>query len=198
MAQNETQSYKVIKNKYKMKKILVTLITIAFLGCKPPQDSSSKNMPSNNPEAQLEKLGITLPSPSAPVANYVNVVRSGNLLFLSGKGPKKIDGTYIEGKVGLDLTIEEGYEAARITGINQIAVLKAELGNLNKVKRIVKVLGMVNATADFQDQPKVINGFSDLMVEVFGDRGKHARSAVGMGSLPSGIAVEIEVIVEVE
>ena len=187
-----------IKNKYKMKEILVVLITIAFLGCNPSGDSSLKARAINNPNTQLKKLGITLPSPSAPVANYVNIVRSGNLLFLSGKGPKKLDGTYIKGKLGLDLTIEQGYEAARITGINQIAVLKAELGDLNKVKRIVKVLGMVNASADFQDQPKVINGFSDLMVEVFGDRGKHARSAVGMCSLPSGIAVEIEVIVEIE
>ena len=121
-----------------------------------------------------------------------------NLLFLSGSGPKKSNGEYIIGKVGEDLSIEEGYQAARITGINHLATLKSELGNLNKVKRIVKVLGMVNSSPDFTDQPKVINGFSDLMVEVFGERGKHARSAVGMASLPIGIAVEIELIVEVE
>ena len=119
-------------------------------------------------------------------------------MFLSGSGPKRRNGEYIVGKVGKDLSIEEGYQAARITGINHLATLKSELGNLNKVKRIVKVLGMVNSSPDFTDQPKVINGFSDLMVEVFGERGKHARSAVGMASLPIGIAVEIELIVEVE
>ena len=128
----------------------------------------------------------------------MNVVRSGNLLFLSGKGPLKEDGNYIKGKVGVDLTIEQGYEAARITGINQLSVLKSTLGDLRKVKRIVKVLGMVNSNSDFTDHPKIVNGYSDLMVEVFGDRGKHARAAVGMGSLPSNIAVEIEMIVEVE
>ena len=128
----------------------------------------------------------------------MNAVRTGNLIFLSGKGPRKADGENITGKVGTDLTIEQGYEAARITGINQLSVLKAELGNLNKVKRIVKVKGMVNAATDFTDQPKVINGYSDLMVAVFGDKGKHARAAVGMGSLPSNIAVEIEMIVEVQ
>jgi enamine deaminase RidA (YjgF/YER057c/UK114 family) len=149
-------------------------------------------------EARLKKLGIELPSPTAPVANYMNAVRTGNLLFLSGKGPTRADGTMITGKVGSDLTIEEGYEAARLTGINQLAALKAELGDLNRVKRVVKVLGMVNCDPSFTKQPAVINGFSDLMVEVFGDRGRHARSAVGMGSLPSDIAVEVEMIVEVE
>jgi enamine deaminase RidA (YjgF/YER057c/UK114 family) len=128
----------------------------------------------------------------------VNVVLTGNLLFLSGKGPLKDDGNYINGKVGDDLTIEQGYEAARLTGINQLSVLKSTLGDLRRVKRIVKVLGMVNSTSEFTDHPKVINGYSDLMVEVFGQRGKHARAAVGMGSLPSNIAVEIEMIVEVE
>ena len=158
---------------------------------------SEKIDPGYDPEANLEKLGIELNTPSAPVANYVNAVRVGNMVFLSGKGPRKADGENITGKVGSDLTIEEGYEAARITGINQLSVLKAELGNLNKVVRCVKVLGMVNAAPDFTDHPKVINGYSDLMVEVFGDRGKHARAAVGMGSLPSNIAVEIEMVVEV-
>lgn len=149
-------------------------------------------------DQRLKSLGIDLPQASDPVANYVNVVRTGNLLFLSGKGPGKPDGTYITGKVGRDLTIEEGRNAARLVGINQLAVLQKELGSLDKVKRIVKVLGMVNATADFTEHPKVINGFSDLMVEVFGDKGKHARSAVGMHSLPSNIAVEVELIVEIE
>ena len=150
-----------------------------------------------NPEKNLGELNITLSEPSSPVANYVNAVRSGNLIFLSGKGPLQSNGENIEGKVGTDLTIEEGYEAARITGVNQLSVLKSELGNLNKVVRVVKVLGMVNAAPDFSDHPKVINGYSDLMVAVFGERGKHARAAVGMGSLPGNIAVEIEMIVEV-
>jgi enamine deaminase RidA (YjgF/YER057c/UK114 family) len=149
-------------------------------------------------EAKLKEKGIVLTPPSKPVANYVNAVRVGNLLFLAGKGPTKADGTHITGKVGKDLTMEQGYEAAKLTAINHLAVLKAELGSLNKVKRIVKVLGMVNCTDDFKDQPKVINGYSDLMVDIFGDKGKHARSAVGMNALPLNIAVEVEVIVEVE
>src|SRR6187399_1169 len=149
-------------------------------------------------ETKLKEKGIVLTAPGKPVANYVNVVRVGNLLFLAGKGPTNPDGTNITGKVGKDLTIEQGYEAARLTALNHLAVLKAELGSLNKVKRIVKVLGMVNCTEDFKDQPKVINGYSDLMVEIFGDKGKHARSAVGMYALPSNIAVEVEVVVEVE
>ena len=149
-------------------------------------------------EDKLKALGITLPEASAPVANYVNAVTAGKLVFLAGKGPKKADGTYITGKVGKDLTIEEGYEAAKITAINQLAALKAEIGNLDRVKRIVKVKGMVNAIPDFESQPEVINGFSDFMVEVFGENGKHARAAVGMGSLPRGIAVEIEMIVELK
>ena len=150
-------------------------------------------------EARIAELGIELPTPSSPVANYVNAVTtSGNLVFLAGKGPRKPDGTYITGKVGRDLTVEEGYQAARQTAINQLAVLKAHLGDLNKVKRVVKVLGMVNATDDFANHPEVINGFSDLIVEVFGTAGKHARAAVGMGSLPRNIAVEIEMIVEIE
>lgn len=151
-----------------------------------------------NPEAKLKELNIELPVISKPMANYVHVVRTGNLLFLAGKGPLKPDGSYITGKVGADLTIEQGQAAARLTAIQQIAVLKAELGDLSKVKRIVKVLGMVNCNADFKDHPKVINGFSDLMVEVFGEKGKHARSAVGMSSLPNGMCVEIEMVVEVE
>lgn len=149
-------------------------------------------------EARLKEKGIVLIAPGKPVANYVNAVRVGNLLFLAGKGPTKPDGSNITGKVGKDLTIEQGYEAARLTAINHLAVLKAELGSLNKVKRIVKVLGMVNCTEDFKDQPKVVNGYSDLMVEIFGDKGKHARSAVGMYALPFNIAVEVEVIVEIE
>lgn len=150
-----------------------------------------------DPEAKLEELGITLPSPPQPVANYVNGVQTGNLIFLAGKGPRYPDGVEITGKVGSEVSIEKAYEGARLTAINQLAVLKQMLGNLNRVKRIVKVLGMVNCDPTFVDQPKVINGFSDLMVEVFGDKGKHARAAVGMTSLPRGQSVEIELVVEI-
>ncbi len=151
-----------------------------------------------DPEAKLKEMGIELKEPGAPVANYVNAVRTGNLIFLAGKGPRTPEGELITGKLGADLSVEQGYKAARAAAITQLAVLKAELGDLKKVKRIVKVLGMVNATDDFTDHPEVINGFSDLMVAVFGDKGKHARAAVGMGSLPRNIAVEIELIVEIE
>ncbi len=151
-----------------------------------------------DPEGRLRELGIELPTPPRPVANYVNGVRTGNLIFLAGKGPKRPDGTEIVGKLGGDISIEEGYEGARLTAINQLAVLKDMLGDLRKVKRVVKVLGMVNSEPDFVEQPAVINGFSDLIVEVFGERGRHARAAVGMASLPRGQAVEIEMIVEVE
>jgi len=153
---------------------------------------------SQDAEKKLKEKGIELTPPSKPVANYVNVVRVGNLLYLSGKGPLKPDGTYITGKVGKDLTVEQGYEAARLAAISHLSVLKAELGSLDKVKRIVKVLGMVNCDDSFTDHPKVINGYSDLMVEIFGEKGKHARSAVGMNSLPMNIAVEVEVVVEIE
>lgn len=151
-----------------------------------------------SPEQKLEALNIVLPAIGKPAANYVKFVRTGNLIYLSGHGPQRTDGTYITGKLGTNLTIEEGYNAARHTGINLLASLKDAIGDLNKVKRIIKVLGMVNSAENFTDQPKVINGFSDLMVAIFGDKGKHARSAVGMNSLPLGMCVEIEMIVEVE
>lgn len=151
-----------------------------------------------DPEARLAELGIELPEPPKPVANYVNGVRTGNLIFLAGKGPKRADGTEIQGKVDSEVSIELAYEGGRLTAINQLAVLKDMLGDLGKVKRVVKVLGMVNSDPDFIQQPAVINGFSDLIVEVFGERGKHARAAVGMASLPRGQSVEIEMIVEVE
>jgi len=172
-----------------MRKIL--LMFMAILGF-------STGLRSQDAEARLKEKGIVLATPSSPVANYVNAVRVGNLLYLAGKGPTKPDNTNITGKVGRDLTIEQGYEAARLTAINHLAVIKNELGSLNKVKRIVKVLGMVNCTEDFKDQPKVINGYSDMMVEIFGEKGKHARSAVGMYALPFNMAVEVEVIVEIE
>lgn len=159
---------------------------------------STNHAYTQTPEEKLKAQGIVLPEVIAPVANYVNVVRTGNLLYLSGKGPVQPDGKYVTGKLGKDMTIEQGYQAARLTAIMQIAVLKKELGDLSKVKRIVKVLGMVNCTEDFADQPKVINGYSDLMVAIFGDKGKHARSAVGMYALPFHMPVEVEMIVEVE
>ncbi len=150
------------------------------------------------PEQNLQKLGIALPEASAPVASYVNMVRTGNLLFMSGKGPQRADDSYITGKLGKDLSIEQGYEAARLACIAHLAVLKTELGELNKIKRVVKVLGLVNCIDEFTEQPKVINGYSDLMVAVFGDKGRHARSAIGTNALPMNIAVEVEVIVEIE
>ena len=159
--------------------------------------SSAWGETSLTPEARLAALGIALPPPATPVANYVNGVQTGNLIFLAGKGPRRADGSEIRGKLGADLSIVEGYEAARLTAINQLAVLKAMLGDLSRVQRVVKVLGMVNSAPDFIEQPAVINGFSDLMVEVFGDRGRHARAAVGMASLPRGQAVEIQLVVEV-
>jgi len=148
-------------------------------------------------DARLLELGITLNEPSQPVGNYINSVRTGNLIYMAGLGPLGPNG-YITGKLGQDLSIAEGYDAARYTAISQLTALKAEIGDLNKVKRIVKVFGMVNSTPTFTQQPAVINGFSDLMVAVFGDRGRHARAAVGMVALPMNICVEIEMIVEVE
>lgn len=162
-----------------------------------PVPVAAQNPPADA-EARLRALGIELPTTPPPPASFVHAVRTGNLLFLSGKTSSRSDGNHINGKLGQDLTVEQGYEAARQVGINQLAALKSELGDLNRVKRIVKVLGMVNATAEFTQHPQVINGFSDLMVEVFGERGKHARSAVGMQSLPGNRAVEIELIVEIE
>ncbi|MGB3851850.1 MAG: RidA family protein [Tunicatimonas sp.] len=148
-------------------------------------------------EQKLAELGITLYELPAPTASYVRAVRSGNLVFLSGHGPMKPDGTNVTGKLGQDLSVEEGQQAARYTAIALLSALKKELGDLDQVQRIVKVHGMVNATPDFTDHSQVINGFSDLMAEVFGESGKHARAAVGMASLPGNIAVEIEMVVEV-
>lgn len=147
---------------------------------------------------RLKELKITLPEIPKPAGNYVDAVRTGNLLFLSGKGPRKASGETSTGKLGKDVSLEQGYQDARSVGLTLLAVMEKELGSLDRVKRVVKVLGMVNAVPEFGDQPKVINGCSDLFVEVFGESGRHARSAVGMGSLPSQITVEIEAIVEVE
>ncbi|MEQ9403443.1 MAG: RidA family protein [Cyclobacteriaceae bacterium] len=188
-----------------MKKLILTLAIGTFLyGCNHSHEhthdapKSTEELYDYDVEAKITELGITLTEPSPPVANYVNAVRTGNLVFMAGKGPSKPEGGYITGKLGTDLTIEEGYEAGKLAAIAQLSSLKAEIGDLNKVVRIVKVLGMVNCTPDFTSQPEVINGFSDTMVEVFGDRAKHARAAVGMGSLPRNIAVEVEMIVEVQ
>ena len=152
-------------------------------------------MPSNQtPEDRLKALGLTLPSAPVPVANYVPARFAGNLLYLSGQGPKRADGTYRQGRLGQDISIEEAYQEARLTGLNMLAVAKAALGDLSRIEAVVKLLGMVNAEPDFSDHPKVINGCSDLFVEVLGEAGRHARSAVGMGSLPNRMAVEIEAI----
>ncbi len=148
-------------------------------------------------EAKLAELGIELPEAPSPAGNYVGAVAVGDLVFLSGMGPRRADGGSIAGKVGDALSVEEGYQVARLVGLNALAALRREIGDLDRVRRVVKVLGMVNAAPDFRDHPKVINGFSDLMVEVFGEAGRGARSAVGMGSLPFQIPVEVEMIVEV-
>lgn len=148
-------------------------------------------------EHKLVELGLVLPEAPSPMASYVTFVQTGSLAYTSGHGPLRDDGTFITGKVGGDIDIEAGREAARITGIGLLSTLRQNLGSLDRVKRVVKVLGMVNCPPDFTEHPLVINGCSDLMGEIFGEAGIHARSAVGMGSLPMNIAVEIEAIVEV-
>ena len=179
-------------------------LLLLLLSCSPKMNPGNQadNPEAFNPEARLAEMGIQLPPPSTPVANYVNAVSiqadDTRLVFLAGKGPSLPEGGYITGKVGADLSVEQGYQAARLTALHQLAALKAEIGDLKKVRRIVKVLGMVNSNPDFFQHPEVINGFSDMMVAVFGKRGKHARSAVGMNSLPRNMCVEIELIVEVE
>jgi len=149
-------------------------------------------------ETRIKQLGLTLPTPGTPLGNYVPGVRVGTLLYLSGHGPRREASPTARGKLGRDLSTDEGYKVARDVGINLLGSARHILGSLDKVKRVVKVLGMVNSAEDFGEQPKVINGFSDLMVEVFGESGRHARSAVGMAGLPMGIPVEIEMILEVE
>ena len=150
-------------------------------------------------EERLKQLGITLPDVGKPMGTYVHAVQTGNCVYLAGKGPfDPKGGPMPSGKVGGGVTIDKAYQDARTVGLPLISALKDHLGDLDRVTRVVKVLGMVNAVPDFGDQPKVINGCSDLFVEVFGDKGRHARSAVGMGSLPMNITVEIEAIVEVK
>ncbi len=176
-----------------MKKLILFFFAAILLH---PSVSNAQNKV--DAETRIKELGIQLIKPTAPIANYVKAVRVGNMVYLSGHGPDKPGGGYITGKVGTDLTPEQAKDAARLTGISLLSTLKAEIGDLNKVKRIVKVLGMVNAVPTFEKHPQIINGCSDLLVEVFGENGKHARSAVGMCSLPNNIAVEIEMIVELK
>lgn len=149
-------------------------------------------------EEKLKELGLALPPSPKPIGNYVLAVKTGNLLFTSGHGPYNDGKVKLMGKVGRELTVEEGYQVARNVGLNCLASVKAILGDLDKVKRVVKVLGLVNSADDFKDPPKVINGCSDLLVAVFGEAGKHARSAVGVSALPGQIPVEIEMILEVD
>ena len=150
-----------------------------------------------NVEQKIKELGLALPQPAKPVANYVPAVQTGNLLFVSGHGPYNDGKTKTSGKVGRELTVEEGYQTARNVALNCLASVKDAIGELDKVKRVVKLLGMVNCTEDFKDSPKVINGCSDLLVTIFGEAGKHSRSAVGMQALPNQIPVEIEMILEI-
>lgn len=172
-----------------MKHIIALLLTVCFSAAYAQSDIDQK----------LKDLNIELITPTSPVANYAKAVRTGNLIYLSGHGPTKADGKDIIGKVGKDLTTEQGIEAAKRTAISLISTLKMELGgDLSRVKRIVKVNGWVNCTDNFKDQPKVMNGCSDLLVAIFGQKGKHARTSLGTNALPSNIAIEIEMIVEVE
>lgn len=153
---------------------------------------------SASPEEKLQELGIELPIPAKSIANYVGATRMGDVVFLSGHIPRKADGSLVVGKVGSDLSVEDGYDAARLCGIGLLATLKAEIGDLSKVRRVLKVFGMVNATDSFTSHSQVINGCSDLLVEVFGEKGRHARAASGFSSLPLGSAVEVEMIVHID
>lgn len=168
--------------------MLLALVTLTF-----GQSSSGQSI-----EQKLTDMGITLFTPAKAAGNYLKVVRTGNLLFLAGHVSTRADGTGVTGKLGKDLTIEQGYEAAKITTISLLSTLKAELGDLSRIKRIVKVTGFVNSTPDFTNQPAVINGCSDMLVALFGEKGKHARTAVGMAALPLNYAVEIEMVIEAE
>jgi len=174
---------------------LLSALIILLSGCAAAPRTSSRGA---GVDAKLKALGITLPTPAKPVANYVPTVRTGDLVFLSGHGPRRAEGGYVTGKVPSKVSLEEARKAARLTAISLLASLRAEIGDLNRVKRIVRVFGMVNSDTGFTDHPAVINGCSDLLVAVFGDRGRHTRAAVGMAALPMGITVEISMIVEVE
>lgn len=178
------------------------MVCLLFTSCAAEGDSMQSNETAGDSTVdvnqRLAELGIELSEPVAPIANYVTWVRTGNLIFLSGHGPDRPEGGQVTGKLGPNgLTVEQGQEAARLTGIALLSTLRAAIGDLNNVQRVVKVTGMVNAEPSFTQHPQVMNGFSDLMVEVFGDRGRHARTSVGMGSLPNDIAIEIDLVVEV-
>jgi|SRR5665647_2968224 len=179
-----------------MSKFICSILLSFLLAMAYPQLSHAQAV--KDPETRLQELGIKLRTPGPPTANFVGAVRVGNMVYLSGQGPLKADGKFMIGKVGSVFNLEQAQAAARLTGICLLEALKAEVGSLNKVKRIVKVLGMVNAVPTFDQHSQVINGFSDLMVEVFGENGRHARSAIGLGSLPRNIPVEIEMIVELK
>lgn len=178
----------------------ILLLSIILFACNSENKDTKivNNLYNYDIEERLDSLGITLSEPTQPKGiKIVLATRVNNVLYLSGNGPIKADGTRITGKVGTDLTIEEGYEAAKLVAIRHLSVLKKEFGDLNKVVRIIKVLGMVNADSSFTQHPKVINGYSELMIAVFGERGMHARSAVGMASLPFNLACEVEAIVQI-
>lgn len=181
-----------------MKNILILLVFSSLLLSCTAEDSNYSDDVDHDVYERLNAHGIELVEPGPPVANFVYAVRTGDLIFLSGHGPVRADGSQVTGKLGTnELTLEEGQEAARLTGISLLASLQQEIGDLNKVKRIVKVNGMVNADPSFTQHSQVINGFSDLMVDLFGEKGSHARASVGMSSLPGNIAVEIDMVVEV-
>ena len=195
-----------LEMKIKNTKFLVetaALLTILFMflnvACvSETNETIASQQPNLDVEQRLKELGVELRKPSPPTANFVRAVRTGNLVFLAGHGPGKPEGGLVTGKVGADLNLDQAIEAARLSAVSLLSSLKAEIGDLNKVKRIVKVHGMVNAVPDFTRHSQVMNGCSDFLVAVFGQRGKHARAAVGMGSLPRNMAIEIEMIVEVE
>ena len=189
-----------------MKQTVILIMAVILTACNCKDTKTDKNLLETakvenlydyDVEAKVKELGIKLVTPETSVANYLPSVRTGNLIFLSGKLPVDKDGNLLKGKVGDNMSVQQGYDAARSCAESQLSAIKAEIGDLNKVVRIVKVNGFVSATTDFTELSEVVNGFSDLMVEVFGERGKHARAAVGMASLPLGIVCDIEMIVEV-
>jgi enamine deaminase RidA (YjgF/YER057c/UK114 family) len=169
-------------------------VSMLFIQCSSPK----VDLYSYDVEQRIAELGIELQELKPSQNLFVNANQVGNLVFMSGKISRRNDGSLVTGKLGMDLSVQEGANAARLAAIQQLDGLKAHIGDLNKVVRIVKVLGMVNSAPDFTDQPAVMNGFSQLMIDVFGERGKHARSAVGMSALPANAAVEVEMIVEVQ
>lgn len=182
----------LFKKSFNLKALTLVGVLFVFAFAK---SVSAQNV---DPEKRIKDLGIQMIEPTPSIANYLKAVRVGNLVYLSGHGPDKPNGGQMIGKVGSNLTSEEGKAAARLVGISLLSTLKAEIGDLNKVKRVVKVLALVNSETWYTEHPQVVNGFSDLMVEVFGENGKHARSSVGVGSLPGNIPVEIEMIVELK